>query len=266
MIAFEQFFADRDVVERSAPGRVNVLGAHTDYNDGFALAMATPMRTKVAVAASGDDAFHIYSCNLADGVILGRHSRLASGYGRYLEGCIRLLEQLGHDLPPLRVYVRSDLPIGAGLSSSAALEVATLRALRAFLDLSLSDIELAQMAQIAERTYAGVHCGILDQMAASFCEPGQMLFLDARTLAARPSELPPQSEVLVVDTGIARTLEASPYNRRRAECTIAARAMGVESLRDAASDAPLDHLDALLQRRVRHVLSLIRERACAARS
>ncbi|MDQ1812460.1 galactokinase [Massilia sp. CCM 9210] len=255
MMTFETFFDDAAPVEESAPGRVNLLGEHTDYNDGFVLPVATPMRTHVALAPSRDDAFHFYSAQTGKEVVLARQARLASGYGRYIEGCIRLLEQRGHEVPPLRVHVRSSVPMGAGLSSSAALEVATLRALRTFLDLALTDVEIAQLAQKAEVAYAGVQCGIMDQMAASLCDEAHMLFLDTRSLVREVLPLPADAEVLVIDSGVARTLAATKYNERRAECGTAALAAGVPSLRDLASLDQLARVDEPFRRRARHVFT-----------
>ena len=252
---FDQFFAGSVPVEASAPGRVNLLGEHTDYNDGFVLPIATPMRTTVFMAPSKDDAFHFYSEQLNERVLLARRGHLASGFGRYIEGCIRLVEQLGHAVPPLRIYVRSNVPVGAGLSSSAALEVATLRALRDLLGLALDDIGIAKLAQKAEVTYAGVQCGIMDQMASSLCDAEHMLFLDTRSLDTKVLSLPPGSEVLVIDSGVARTLAASKYNERRAECQTAAHAMGLESLRELEAPELLDRVDQPYRRRAQHVFS-----------
>ena len=255
MISYDSFFAGAAPVEASAPGRVNLLGEHTDYNDGFVLPIATPMRTSVTVAPSLDDAFHFYSEEVEEAVVMPRAGHVASGYALYLEGCIRMLEQRGHAVPPLRMYVRSNVPMGAGLSSSAALEVATLRALKAHLALDITDVEIARLAQQAEITFAGVQCGIMDQMAASLCDEAHMLFLDTRSLDSVVLPLPPGSEILVLDTGVARTLAGSKYNERRSECNTAARALGADSLRDVPTLAALDQVDEPYRRRARHVLS-----------
>jgi galactokinase len=255
MVTFQQFFGDSATVEESAPGRVNLLGEHTDYNDGFVLPIGIPMHTRVALAPSRDDAFHFYSDQLDEHVLLARRGHLGAGYGRYIEGCVRMLERHGYDVPPLRVYVRSTVPMGAGLSSSAALEVATLRALRALFALRLDDVEIAVLAQKAEVAFAGVHCGIMDQMASSLCDEVHMLFLDTRSLRSELLDLPPGSEVLVIDSGVPRTLGATRYNERRAECATAARALGVTALRDLLSVEPLDKVDEPFRRRARHVIT-----------
>jgi galactokinase len=252
---FEAFFDGDTPISASAPGRVNLLGEHTDYNDGFVLPIATPMRTAVHLAPSLDDVFHFYSAELNESVRFDPNQHLVGGFGRYIEGCIRLLEQRGFPVPPLRIHVHSNVPVGAGLSSSAALEVATLRALRSMLDLPLSDIDIAKIAQRAEIDYAGVQCGIMDQMASSLCDTDHMLFLDTRSLDYQVLPLPLDTEVLVIDSGVARTLAASKYNERRAECESAARALGLSSLRDVSSASQLDRLDGTIARRARHVLS-----------
>jgi galactokinase len=147
------------------------------------------------------------------------------------------------------------VPIGVGLSSSAALEVATLRALRQLLGLALDDVEIARLAQRAEVEFTGVHCGIMDQMAASLADPSHMLFLDTRSLERRLLPLPAGSEILVLDSGVPRALAASGYNRRRSECEEAARQLGVAALRDVADPAAVESLPEPLRRRARHVVT-----------
>jgi galactokinase len=255
----ETFFGGAPEAFASAPGRVNLLGEHTDYNDGFMLPVATPQATSVALARSHDDQHHFYSDTLDGSVnFAARGGSAPSGFGSYIEGCIRLLEAEGVAVPPLRVYVTTDLPVGSGLSSSAALEVATLRALRTLLGIGpdvLDDVRLAQIAQRAEIDYARVNCGIMDQMASSLCDERNMLFIDARTLAHRLVPLPPGTELIVVDSGVPRLLAASKYNERRAECEEAARKLGVKALRDIADPAALDGLPEPLLRRARHVVT-----------
>jgi galactokinase len=255
MIGIEDFFDGIPYVHRSAPGRVNLLGEHTDYNDGYMLPVATPQRTGVAAGISTDSTFWLYSETLGQTVRFAAHEQAPLGFGRYVEGCIRVLEQRGIKVPPLRIYVHSDLPVGAGLSSSAALEVATLRTLRSLLSFELDDVALALAAQEAEIVYAKVNCGILDQMAASLADSEHMLFLDARTLATRLLPLPPASELIVIDSGVPRTLAGTKYNERRAECEEAARLLNVRALRDVTDLAEVEQLPPLLRKRARHVVS-----------
>lgn len=253
-VSRNDYFGGTQFVRCSAPGRVNLLGEHTDYNDGFMLPIATPQRTEVAIGFSEDQLFHIYSATLGQNMTFGQ-SEHASGFGRYVEGCIRVLEQRGVHMPPLRIHVDSDLPIGAGLSSSAALEVATLRALRSLLDLTLGDVALALIAQEAEIVYAKVNCGVMDQMAASLADLEHMLFLDARTHAARLLPLPAHSELLVIDSGVPRSLAGTRYNERRAECERAAQLLHVDALRDVVDPTVLQQLPVPLFQRARHVVT-----------
>ena len=253
-LSIESFLGGAPDAHESAPGRVNLLGEHTDYNDGFMLPVATPQRTEVALGASHDGNFHLYSATLDASVRFGRSDAAPPGFGSYIEGCIRMVEAEGVTVPPLRVYVSTELPVGSGLSSSAALEIAMLRALRTLLALSFDDVKLARMAQQAEITYAKVHCGIMDQMASSLADTGHMLFIDARTLAHQLHQMPADSDMIVIDSGVTRTLAASKYNERRAECDAAARQLGVRSLRDVADPASVEALASPLRERARHVV------------
>ena len=257
----ETFFGGAPEVLAAAPGRVNLLGEHTDYNDGYMLPVATPQRTEVALARSHDDQHHFYSGTLDGNVTFAaRGGSAPPGFGSYLEGCIRLLEAEGKgtEVPPLRAFVTTNLPVGSGLSSSAALEVATLRALRQLLGTQLQppldDVRLAQLAQRAEIEYARVNCGIMDQMASSLCDERNMLFIDARTLEHKLVPLPPDTALIVIDSGVPRTLAASKYNERRAECEEASRKLGVKALRDVADPAAVEQLPEPLRRRARHVV------------
>jgi galactokinase len=255
MTSPETFFGGAPEALASAPGRVNLLGEHTDYNDGFMLPVATPQRTSVALARSHDDNHHFYSGTLDGNVTFAAKGGSApQGFGSYIEGCIRLVEATGVEVPPLRVFVTTNLPVGSGLSSSAALEVAMLRALRQLLGFELDDVRLAQIAQRAEIEYAHVNCGIMDQMASSLCDERNMLFIDARTLEHRLVQMPPDTELIVIDSGMPRTLAASKYNERRAECEEASRKLGVQALRDVLDPALVEQLPDVLRRRARHVV------------
>ena len=253
-LSMESFFSGAPEAHESAPGRVNLLGEHTDYNDGFMLPVATPQRTEVAIGVSRDGHFNLYSATLDASVRFGRNETAPPGFGSYIEGCIRMVEAEGITVPPLRVYVNTALPVGAGLSSSAALEVAMLRALRTLLGLPFDDVALARMAQRAEIAYAKVNCGIMDQMASSLADTGHMLFIDARTLAYQLHQMPTDSEMIVIDTGVPRTLASSKYNERRAECDEAARRLGVPSLRDVSEPDAVEALPSPLRERARHVV------------
>ncbi len=253
---FEQVFHDWPQAEAQAPGRVNLLGEHTDYNDGFVLPVAIPQQTRVAMRPNGSSHFRLHAAELGVTVEFGLQEQPAEHFASYVYGCLRLAAEEGAEIPPLDIHVGSEVPIGVGLSSSAALEVATLRCLRTLLSLRLDDVRIAQLAQQAEIQYAGVRCGIMDQMASSLADTGQALLLDTRSLERRAVPLPAGSAVLVLDSGVPRSLAASGYNQRRAECEEAARLLGVASLRDVGSLAAIERLrEDLPRRRARHVFT-----------
>ncbi|MBD2104249.1 galactokinase [Leptolyngbya sp. FACHB-261] len=251
---FQQIFGAEPTTQATAPGRVNLLGEHTDYNEGFVLPTAIPQSTTVQLGFSSDDQHHFYSQELDEKVSLARTGPTPQGFASYVFGCIQMVSA-EQPVPPLNVYVTSSVPIGSGLSSSAALEVATFRGLRALLELKLDDVQIAQLAQQAEIQYAGVECGIMDQMASSLADLGQLLFLDTRTLERQVLPLPPETEILVIDSGVPRKLAASGYNQRRAECEAAARQLGVSALRDVSDPQAAESLPEPLRRRARHVIT-----------
>lgn len=252
---FQDLFHQAPMIEAQAPGRVNLLGEHTDYNDGFVLPTVIPQTTTVQLGPSNDSQHHFYSESFQEQVNVSPTTIVPEGFGRYAIGCLRLLEQRGIQIPPLNVWITSSIPIGAGLSSSAALEIAILRGVRSLLTLDLNDVDLARIAQQAEHQYAGVKCGILDQMAVSLADAQHLLFLDTRTLQYERIPIPTGAEILVLDSGIARTLTESGYNQRRKECEAAAQELGLRALRDLTHLAQLQSLPLLLQQRARHVFT-----------
>lgn len=252
---FEQIFNAAPNVEASAPGRVNLLGEHTDYNDGFVLPTAIPQHTTVSMGFSPHYYHRFYSAELAEEIDVDPTDTGSHGFANYIYGCIKMLEQRGQTIPPLNVFVTSSVPIGSGLSSSAALEVATLRALRSLLKLDLYDVQIAQLGQQAEIQYAGVNCGILDQMASSLADTEHLLFLDTRTLDRQILPFPDRAGIVVIDSGVARSLTSSGYNRRRTECEEAARQLGVKALRDISDSQKADQLPDPLCKRARHVIT-----------
>jgi galactokinase len=277
---FESLFGAPPQACAQAPGRVNLLGEHTDYNDGFVLPVAIPQQTRVAMRRNGQAEFRLHAAELGSAVSFTLEGRPNEHFASYVYGCLRLVQEhmssslprrrdssasnahvpdprLGGDdgIPGLDIYVTSEVPMGVGLSSSAALEVATLRCLRQLLDIELDDVRVAQLAQRAEIEFAGVRCGIMDQMASSLADTTRALLLDTRSLERRPVPLPAGSAVLVLDSGVARSLATSGYNERRAECEEAARLMGVASLREVEHLERLEGLPDRLMRRARHVFT-----------
>jgi galactokinase len=204
---------------------------------------------------NGGKQFSLYSAELEQAAAFTLESPPHEHFASYVYGCLRELRDHSFEAPPLDIHISSRVPIGVGLSSSAALEVANLRALRQLFDLTLDDVAIAQLAQRAEIRYAGVNCGIMDQMASSLADTRSMLFLDTRTLQRRVLPLPARAEILVIDSGVARSLAASKYNERRAECEQAAQLLGVKILRDVRDTAAIEKLPQPLRRRARHIVS-----------
>jgi galactokinase len=258
MPSFVELFGKEAEARGEAPGRVNLLGEHTDYNEGFVLPTAIPQTTIVDVARSPRGKFQMHSTSGAvagDTYAYSPGEDAPPGYPRYVDGCFKALAERGVEVPPIALLIRSTVPIASGLSSSAALEVAVLRAVRALLRLSLDDVEIALTAQRAENRYVGVRCGIMDQMASSLGDDRHMVLIDTRTLERRVLPFPALSEIVVLDSGVPRSLAGSGYNERRAECEAAARALGVRALRDIERVEDTARLDSLLGRRARHVIT-----------
>jgi galactokinase len=240
-----------------APGRVNLIGEHTDYQDGFVLPSAVPQRTHVVLQVRPDHIVRASSAELGAPIEyeLTREER-GKGWGDYIQGLTWALAQQGVRVGGFDLRVRSDVPIGSGLSSSAALEVATLRALRTAFGLDLPDVTLAQTAQRAEVQFVGVPVGIMDQMASSLAGEHEALFLDTRSLYFERIPFPSNLELVVLDSGVAHQHASGDYVTRRREADEAARQLGVRQLRDVSVDQ-LDRLGALapvLARRARHIV------------
>lgn len=224
-----------------APGRLNLLGDHTDYNDGFVLPMAIDRETVAAFRPTGDGRVRVRSLDVdgpvdvaADGS--DRPRDVAPAWGRYVAGVVTVLAARGRPPVGLEAVLASGVPVGSGLSSSAALEVAIALALAEVAAWSLPPVELARACQEAEHVATGVPCGIMDQLTALLGRAGRALLVDCRDLAVEPVPLPETLVALAVHSGLPRTLAGSAYADRRAECRDIARRLGLRSLRDATFD------------------------------
>ncbi|WP_326597201.1 galactokinase [Streptomyces sp. NBC_01803] len=263
----EQLFGATPEGHWSAPGRVNLIGEHTDYNDGLALPMALPHTAKAAVSRRADRRLLLFSGWMPEaGPVDLDLDALApgtvTGWAAYPAGVAWALREAGHDLGGLHISFESDVPVGAGLSSSAALEVVTALALSDLFDLGLAPAALARLARRAENDFAGVPSGILDQMASACCTAGHVLRLDTRDLGLRQIPFAMALEglrLLVVDTRVRHAHADGAYAARRAECEAGATALGVPALRDIPIEGLAGALarlpDDTLRRRVRHVVT-----------
>lgn len=246
----------------AAPGRVNLIGEHTDYNDGFVLPLALPQRTVVHAARASDGAPTVVSSAQApDDEVSFRTAELKpgrlTGWGSYVAGVAWALREAGHAIGDLTVSVDSDVPLGAGLSSSAALECAVALAWTELSDLHIDRSELARLCRRAENEFVGAPTGIMDQMASLYGRAGHLVFLDTRSLVVEqvPLDLAAAGLVLlVVDTRAPHRLVDGEYAERRRSCDAAVAALGVPALRDARLD-DLAGLPDLLRRRARHVVT-----------
>lgn len=250
--AYEEVFGGEPDLVASAPGRVNLIGEHTDYNGGFVLPCAIDRRVAVAVGY-GDDG--LYSADFDESRPLDGKD---SSWADYPRGVVWALAEAGHKVGSFRAAFAGDVPLGAGLSSSAAIEAATALALDALCGLGLSRRDLAVVCQRAENGYVGVRSGIMDQYASLLCERGTALLVDCRTLEAEtvPLDLAGAGlSLLVCDTRVERGLADTGYNERREQCERAARSLGVEELRDARDDELQRRLSGVELRRARHVVS-----------
>jgi galactokinase len=249
----------RETASADAPGRVNLIGEHTDYHDGYVLPTVIPQRTHAHLQRRGDRRVRAWSAALAPGWEEYEAGREAPGRGwlDYVQGVTAMLARHGVIVPGFDVRIESTVPLGAGVSSSAALEISLLRALRTLLDLDLDDVTLAKIGQSVETDFVGAPIGIMDQMASSLGRDGEALFLDTRSLAVERVPIPPSIEVVVIDSGIPHTHAGGQYATRRRESFEAAASLGVERLRDvdAAALCRIATLPPVLARRARHVVT-----------
>ena len=257
--AFQRRFAGGPAWLVRSPGRVNLIGEHTDYNDGFVLPMAIDRAIWVAMRPRQDDIVNVLALDFGEeaGFRLAQLEKGGPAWSEYLKGVAWALSEAGYPLCGWEGVIAGDLPIGAGLSSSAALEMAVAKAFSTAAGWPWDVKEMALLGQKAENQWVGVQCGIMDQMICAGGRAGHAMLLDCRTLAFTHVPLPPDCVVVVLDTGTRRGLMNSAYNERRAQCEKAARIMGVPALRDAAPDELerwAGRLDPAVYRRARHVV------------
>ena len=248
---FEQVYGGEPEGVVSAPGRVNLIGDHTDYTGGLVLPAALNLETALAYRRL-EGAVRASSEASEETVAFSPGDEGVEGWGSYLAGTAWALRGAGCNLSGLELTIASDVPTGAGLSSSAALEVAVARAWRALDALALGDVELAKLCKRAENDYVGVPSGIMDQFASSVPRPGEAILLDCRSLDYRVLAVPETWCFVVVDSNAPRTLAGSAYAERVAECREIASILGLSSLRELEPDHLRDLYGNLLKR-ARHV-------------
>ncbi len=249
-----------------APGRVNLIGEHTDYNDGFVMPAAIDFSTWVTISPRDDRVLSVYSENFREQVDFDLDDaapRPKRHWSDYVKGVAVTLEQSGYRMRGAQLHIRGNVPLGSGLSSSAAIEVATGYALLENSGFAMDRSELAQLCQRAENDFVGLRCGIMDQFISCHGQKGKALLLDCRSLDYRLLPLSDEACLVICNTMVKHELAGGEYNKRRAECEVgvghlAERLPGVRALRDVTTADLESHgrdLPELVYRRCRHVIS-----------
>ncbi len=248
--AFGDAFGGQPEVVVRSPGRVNLIGEHTDYNDGFVLPIAIERATWLAAAVRDDRVVRVRSREEGDGTLDLEALAPQGSWLDYIAGCLAQLDgPVGFDL-----VVGTEIPVGAGLSSSAALELGVLRVAIELAGGTWDPRAMARAGRRAENEFVGIPSGIMDQLVVALGEEGSALLLDCRSLEAEAVPIPEEATVVVLDTGTRRGLVGSEYGDRQAECQRAAAELGVAALRDADLEM-VEVLDPDLRRRARHVVT-----------
>lgn len=261
---FESIYHTASTFDVSAHGRVNLIGEHTDYNGGFVLPTLIPQVTQIWLRPRDDKKICLFSMNM-DGLNGGKPAEYILGeehvqriWTDYAQGITWVLSKNGKNIQGFDALIESQIPIGSGLSSSAALEVALLKALNKAFKLDIKDIEIARLAQQAEKDFVGARVGIMDHMSSALAQQGEALFIDTRNLEYERIPLPlNEVELLVINSGVHHSNSQGGYNQRRLECENASQELEVKELRDVTDDM-MDKVQALskpLRRRVLHVIS-----------
>ena len=249
-----------DLVVR-APGRVNLIGEHTDYNDGFVLPCAIGPATMVAVSKRHDNNVEVVAADFGDvgdqfSLEPPLEGNIEQPWADYVRGMMLALQNAGYALSGAKIAIAGNLLKGAGLSSSASLAVALGKAMSALTGIDIDNTRLAQIAQRAECDFVGTKCGIMDPLISAQGKAGHALLIDCRSLGLTDVPVPDDVAIMIVHSGVTRGLVDGHYNARRRQCEVAARAMGVPALRDADLDMlAAASLDAVTKKRARHVIT-----------
>lgn len=257
---FENSYGRPPTIVVAAPGRVNLIGEHTDYNEGYVLPVAVDRYILVAAGPRRDREVSLQALNLGeeDAFSLDEISRGEREWSNYGRGVALEMERAGHRLRGMEAVIWGDLPMKAGLGSSAALEVAIAYSFQLLSNLEIEPLQLALLCQGAENCFVGVQCGLMDQISSALGEKDQALLIDCRSLDRQLIPVPPEVDIVVADTGRRRGLLNSEYNLRRQECREGARLLGVPSLRSISPQELAKRrsdLPPTIYRRVRHVVT-----------
>jgi galactokinase len=260
--AYMKHFGQEPTMLFRAPGRVNLIGEHTDYNDGFVLPAAIDRETVVAIGPASDGQITAVAADFGEHrdsfVLSDPIMRSEAEWANYVRGVAKVLLDDGVILVAANMAIAGDVPLGSGLSSSASLEVAVGNALAEFAGHRVEPTQMAKLAQRAENDFVGCACGIMDQLISTRGETGHALLIDCRSLDCTPVPIPDGVSIIIAHSGVRHAHAGGEYNDRRAQCEAVARHYGVAALRDlsfAQLEAGKANLDDVSYRRARHVVT-----------
>jgi galactokinase len=265
---FQQVFGTRPTVRSIAPGRVNLIGEHTDYNDGYVMPIAIQYTLMILASPRADSEMHFYSADFDQKTSFSLSESLMKDprfrWSDYEKGVVSEFLKLGHSLKGANLLIHGNVPIASGLSSSAAVEVSTAMTIRTMNGISMPDVDLVKLCQRAENRFVGMNCGIMDQFISGLGRAGCALFLDCRTLDYQIVPFPSNRySVMILNTKMKRELHRSDYNERRSQCEEGVRLLekklpGIKALRDVSVsdfEKTTDSLPEVIQKRCKHVVT-----------
>ena len=259
---FEAQYGEAPALIAHAPGRVNIIGEHTDYNEGFVFPAAINFGTWVAATKRADNDIVVTAMDYENQQNQFSLSDInydeEQGWANYVRGVVKVLKEAIPDFGGANLLVTGNVPQGAGLSSSASFEVAILKALSALYELPLDGVQAALLGQKAENTFVGCSCGIMDQLISAMGNEGMAMLLDCQSLAIEHSPLPDSHQIVIINSNVKRGLVDSEYNLRRQQCEQGASLLGVSSLREATMEmleGAKAHMPEVVYRRAKHIVT-----------
>tara|TARA_B100000029_G_scaffold513913_1_gene614900 strand:- start:349 stop:1491 length:1143 start_codon:yes stop_codon:yes gene_type:complete len=259
---FETHYGEAPALIAHAPGRVNIIGEHTDYNEGFVFPAAINFGTWVAATKRTDNDIVVTAMDYENQQNQFSLSDInydeEQGWANYVRGVVKVLKEAMPDFGGANLLVTGNVPQGAGLSSSASFEVAILKALSALYELPLDGVQAALLGQKAENTFVGCSCGIMDQLISAMGNEGMAMLLDCQSLAIEHSPLPDSHQIVIINSNVKRGLVDSEYNLRRQQCEQGASLLGVSSLREATMEmleGAKAHMPEVVYRRAKHIVT-----------
>jgi galactokinase len=259
---FQQFYCESPALVAHAPGRVNLIGEHTDYNEGFVFPAAINFGTWVAAAKRSDDVINVtamdYDNQQNEFALTDIQYDENQGWANYVRGVVKVLKEAMPEFSGANLLVTGNVPQGAGLSSSASFEIAILKAMSALYALPLDGVKAALLGQKAENTFVGCSCGIMDQLISAMGNEGQAMLLDCQSLDIQHSPLPDSHQIVIINSNVKRGLVDSEYNLRREQCEQGAAILGVSSLREANMtmlEEAKPRMSDVVYRRAKHIIT-----------